>query len=311
MSRIGEIARSLTSDLEGDLQFISQNGLKARHHELMVPTLNNLEIRLVDETRQKSGSFKYRGAVLGVRDSRRGVVACGSGNFPIAVGQAASDLAVPALLVMPDDAPERKKQLACQSGPETLFVPRAQFVQTAKEEADARGWNALHPFHDPGMLLGSCTLGIEIAEAIAAFGSPKDAVLVACGGGGLAAGMTIGLRLRGAANPVYVVEPKTHPRLAAARAAGHPIEIIPTELTRCDALRATKIGYLAFDAIGSLDVSLTTATDEGVLAAQSLMAERCKVFAEPSGALALAAVLEGQIPGHHDRVWVVVCGGNT
>jgi threonine dehydratase len=310
MSRIGTIARSLTSDVEGDLQFISHNALKAGHHALMVPTLNKVEIHLVDETRQKSGSFKYRGAVLGVRNGRRGVVACGSGNFPIAVGQAASSLGVPALLVMPDDAPLRKKQLAYQSGSETLFVPRAQFVQIAKEKADTCNWDALHPFQDPAMLLGSCTLGIEIAEAIAAFGSPKDAVLVACGGGGLAAGMTLGLRLQGAANPVYVVEPKTHPRLAAARTAGHPIEIIPKELTRCDALRATKIGDLAFDAIGYLNVSLATATDDGVLAAQALLAERCKVYAEPSGALALAALLEGQIPGDHDRVWVVVCGGN-
>lgn len=311
MSRIGKIARSLSGDVEGDLQFIAQNALRARHHTLMAPTLSGVEIRLVDETRQKSGSFKYRGAALGVRNSRRGVVACGSGNFPIAVGQAASSLGVPALLVMPDDAPAHKKQLAYQSGSETLFVPRAQFVQIARQEAEARDWNALHPFQDPGMLLGSCTLGIEIAEAIAAFGSPKDAILVACGGGGLAAGMTIGLRLQGAANPVYLVEPETHPRLAAARKAGHPIEIVPKQLTRCDALRATKIGDLAFDAIGYLDILLATATDDGVLAAQSLMAEGCGVYAEPSGALALAALLEGQITRDHDRVWVVVCGGNV
>jgi threonine dehydratase len=305
-----KIAQSLTGDVEGDLQFISDNVLKARRHEVTLPTLDNLKVHLIDETRQKSGSFKYRGAVLGVRNSERGVVACGSGNFPIAVGQAASSLGLSALLVMPDDAPPLKKQLAQQSGSQTRFVGRAEFVQIAKEEADDRGWNALHPFQIPEMLLGSCTLGIEIAEAIESYGSSTDAVVVACGGGGLAVGTTLGLRLKGAANAVYVVEPMTHPRLAAAYLAGRPIEISPKGPTNCDALRVTQIGSLAFDIIQNLDVSLATASDDGVLEAQSLMAEKCGVYAEPSGAVALAALLENRIPSHHDRLWVVVCGGN-
>jgi threonine dehydratase len=291
--------------------FISDSVFKARHHELTSPTLDNLKVHLIDETHQKSGSFKYRGAVLGVRNSERGVVACGSGNFPIAVGQAASSLGRSALLIMPDDAPPRKKKLAQQSGSETRFVRRAEFVQIAREEADARGWNALHPFQNPEMLLGSCTLGLEVAEAIESSGSPTDAVVVACGGGGLAAGITLGLRLKGAANAIYVVEPMTHPRLAAAYAAGRPVEISPNGQTNCDALRVTRIGNLAFDVIQNLGVSLATASDDGVLDAQSLMAEQCGVYAEPSGALALAALLESRILTNHNRVWVVVCGGNV
>lgn len=310
MPHISSVTQKLSDDVGGDLRFISQNVAKARYHELAVPVQLVPRVRLVDETRQKSGSFKYRGAVLGVRNSRKGVVACGSGNFPIAVGQAASSLGVPALLVMPDDAPPRKRQLAGQTGSEMLLVPRREFVQIAREAAAARDWDALHPFLDPAMLLGSCTLGIEIAEGIAALGSPDDAVVVACGGGGLAAGLAIGLRSHGATNSIYVVEPASHSRLAAARSAGRPVETAPSGLTICDALRATKIGDLAFEAIERCNVSLTTASDEGVLAAQSLMVEQCNVFPEPSGALALAAVLEDRLLGKHENAWAVVCGGN-
>jgi threonine dehydratase len=310
MASESKIAKSLTSDVEGDLQFISNHVLKARCHQLTLPNTEKTEVYLIDETHQKSGSFKYRGAVLGIRNSERGVVACGSGNFPIAVGQAASSLGRSALLVMPDDAPPHKKKLAQQSGSETRFVKRAEFDQIAREEADARGWNALHPFKNPEMLLGSCTLGLEVAEAIKSSGSPTDAVIVACGGGGLAAGTALGLRLKGAANTLYVTEPMTHPRLAAAYAASRPVEINPKGQTNCDALRVTRIGDLAFDVIQNLGVSLATASDDGVLEAQWLMAEKCEVHAEPSGALALAALLEGQIPSNHERVWVIVCGGN-
>ncbi|WP_173087905.1 pyridoxal-phosphate dependent enzyme [Devosia sp. 1635] len=267
-------------------------------------------LRLVDETRQISGSFKFRGALLGVRNSRRGVVACGSGNFPIAAGHAAASLGVPALLVMPDDTPARKQQLARGTGSETLPAPRGDFVRIAREAAVSRDWTALHPFQDASMLIGSSSLGLEMAEAIVEFGSPNDAVVVACGGGGLAAGVAIGLRLRGLPNRIYVVEPPTHSRLAAARAVGHPVEINPTGQTICDVLRATRIGDLAFAVMESCNVALTTASDSGVLLAQSLMAQKCAVFPEPSGALALAAVLEERIPAIHTQAWVVVCGGN-
>lgn len=305
-----ETTQKLSNEFERDLQFVLNNVGNVQHHKLTLPKLENLEVRLIDETRQEGGSFKYRGAVLGARNNRRGVVACGSGNFPIAVGLAASKLSLPALLVMPDDAPQLKKKLALGSGSETLFVPRSEFVQIAKEEADIRGWNALHPFKSPEMLVGSCTLGFEVAEAIDSYGSPTDAVVVACGGGGLAAGTALGLRLKGAANTVYAVEPETYPRLAAAFAAGCPVEINPTGHTNCDALRVTEIGQLAFDTIQELDVSTTIASDEAVAAAQSLMAEECGVYAESSGALALAALLENRLPRKHRRIWVVVCGGN-
>ena len=100
-----------------------------------------------------------------------------------------------------------------------------------------------------------------MAEQIEAVGSAADAVVVACGGGGLAAGLALGLRLKGADNPIYAAEPEHYPRLAAAFAAGRPVEIAPSGQTSCDALRVTEIGNRAFEAIRALDVRATIATD--------------------------------------------------
>jgi threonine dehydratase len=302
------IARQLSTDLEGDIRFIRKNVVPHRHHRLALP---DFDVHLIDETRQKGGSFKYRGAILGVRSNPRGVVAFGSGSFPIAVGLAAASLNVPALVVMPDDAPPIKKTLAQESGSETRFVPRAAFAQIVQAEASTRGWQVLHPFQDPQMLVGSCSLGFELASEIESLGSASDPVLVACGGGGLAAGVALGLRLKGADNPVYAVEPVHYPSLAAALAAGQPAQIEPSGLTTCDALRVTQIGALAFDTMRTVGVTATTATDAGVAAAQSLLAGACGIRAEPSGALALAALLENRVPANGGRAWAIVCGGNA
>ena len=81
-------------------------------------------IRIKDETVQRSGSFKFRGAVLGVRNAERGVVAAGAGNFPIAVGLAAQALNKPACLVMPSDAPVFKREQAQKTGAEIKIAER-------------------------------------------------------------------------------------------------------------------------------------------------------------------------------------------
>lgn len=308
---MNDVLESISADFANDLQFVLSNVTRSRHRRLILSELDNLEINLIDETRQKGGSFKYRGAVLGVNKYRQGVVASGSGNFPIAVGLAASNLSVQALLVMPDDAPQPKKELARQSGSEVIFGPRTEFTRMANAEAARREWATLHPFRNPEMLIGSFSLGQEIAGAIKQHGTPSDAVVVACGGGGLAAGTALGLLMGDAPNTTYVVEPEHYPRLSAAFAAGAPTVISPTGATICDAVRVTQIGELAFDTLKKLDVVVTTASDAAVVAAQRLMAEECQIYAEPSGALALASVLEGRLQGRHDRLWVVVCGGNS
>lgn len=304
-------AQMLSENLETDIEFVLNHSAPVQFADLTPVAKNSREIRLVDEARQHAGSFKYRGAILGVSKHPEGVVACGSGNFPIAVGLAASKLAIPATVVMPDDAPAAKREMALNSGSEVLLVPRPDFVDRAELEAKARGLPLLHPFRDASMLVGSCSLGVELARAMKDDGSPDDAIVVACGGGGLAAGTSLGLRISGLENDIYVAEPEHYPRLYAAFNVSHPVEIVAQEQTICDALRVTEIGSLAFSILQKIGVRTLAASDAGVIEAQALMARETGIQAEPSGALALAAISEQELPRSYRRLWVIICGGNV
>lgn len=268
-------------------------------------------IHIKDETVQCGGSFKFRGAILGARNAERGVVSAGAGNFPIAVGLAARALGKPACLIMPSDAPAFKREQALQTGAEIIIVERSELTDHAQMEARKHGWRNLHAFEDMEMIAGSYTLGSEVAAAIQARGAASDAVVVACGGGGLAAGVALALRSRSVSAAIYVVEPATHQRYARAREAGMPVRIDPTGDTLCDALRSRQIGAHAFDILERSNVQLCAVSDEHVHDASALLHGTCGIRVEPSGALAMGAVLAGVIDSEHSRVWVVACGGNV
>lgn len=268
-------------------------------------------IHVKDETAQLSGSFKFRGAVLGVRNSKRGVVAAGAGNFPIAVGSAAKALAKSACLVMPRDAPLFKLEQAKRTGANVELVDRSELIERAKMEAQRLDWRNLHAFEDIEMIVGSYTLGSEIGVAIEESKSKSNAVVVACGGGGLAAGVALALRSYHTPAEIYVVEPETHQRYAYARERRAPIAIDPTGDTSCDALRSRRIGARAFDILEQSNVRVCAVSDELVRDAASLLHRFCDTRVEPSGAIALAAVLGGVVGKEHARIWVIACGGNV
>jgi threonine dehydratase len=296
----------------GDLQFIARHALKTplRSSPVLDAQVGRM-IHVKDETVQRSGSFKFRGAVLGVGNAERGVVAAGAGNFPIAVGLAAQVLDKPACLMMPSDAPDLKRDQARKTGAEIKLAERSELTARAQAEARGRGWRNLHAFEDVEMIAGSYTLGSELAAAIEASSPASDAVVVACGGGGLAAGVTLALRSRSISAAIYVVEPATHRRYARAREAGMPVQIEPSGDTICDALRSRQIGTRAFEILERSNVRVCAVDDQLAQGAMTLLDEACGIRVEPSGALAMGAVLAGAIGSEHSRVWVIACGGNV
>lgn len=211
-------------------------------------------VHIKDETIQLSGSFKFRGAILGVRNSIEGVVAAGAGNFPIAVGLAAKTLAKSARLIMPSDVPLFKLEQAKRTGADIELVHRSELIERAQIEARKLGWRNLHAFEDDEMIAGSYTLGLEIAVATA---------------------------------------------------------IDPTGDTSCDALRPRKIGARAFDILEQSSVRVYAVNDERVREASSLLHRFCGIRVEPSGAIALGAILGGIVGKEHDRIWAIACGGNV
>ena len=268
-------------------------------------------VHVKDETLQRSGSFKFRGAILGVRNSAHGAVAAGAGNFPIAVGLAARTLGKPACLIMPSDAPAFKLEQARKTGADIRLTDRSEMIERAEVEAQLRGWRNLHAFEDAEMITGSYTLGLEITLAIEESNSSSNAVVVACGGGGLASGVVLALRARSISAEIYVVEPESHPRYARARERRGPITIDPAGVTSCDALRSRKIGQRAFEILERSNVHICAIGDDLVGDAGCLLYRTCDIRAEPSGAVALGAVLGGKIGKEHSRIWVIACGGNA
>jgi threonine dehydratase len=306
----GEVALfDLSAD---DLQFISRLALQTpmRSSSVLDAQIGRT-IRIKDETVQRGGSFKFRGAILGTKNAERGVVAAGAGNFPIAVGLAARALGKPACLVMPSDAPAFKREQARETGAEIIIAERSELNDHAQMEARKRGWRNLHAFEDMEMIAGSHTLGSEVAASIQASSAASDAVVVACGGGGLAAGVALALRSRSVSAAIYVVEPATHPRYARAREAGMPVRIAPTGDTLCDALRSRQIGAHAFEILEQSNVLMCAVGDELVHDASALLHGMCGIRVEPSGALAMGAVLAGVVGSEHSRVWIIACGGNV
>jgi threonine dehydratase len=265
----------------------------------------------MDETIQNGRSFKFRGAILGVRNADRGVVAAGAGNFPIAVGLAARALAKPALLIVPPDAPAFKLEQAQQTGASIKLIDRSALVECAQTEAQARAWSNLHAFESVEMIAGSYTLGLELAGAINDAGPASDVVIVACGGGGLAAGVALALRSQSIDAEIHVAEPETHRRYARAREAGTPVSIVPSGTTICDALQSRKIGAMAFEILERCDARHCSVSDALVREASDLLQQTCSVRVEPSGAVALGAALGGSIASPRKRLWVIACGGNV
>ncbi|WWP82943.1 pyridoxal-phosphate dependent enzyme [Bradyrhizobium sp. 26S5] len=204
-----------------------------------------------------------------------------------------------------------QKEQARETGAEIKIVERSELVDCARMDARQRGWRNLHAFEDVEMIAGSYTVGSEIAAAIQANGPASDAVIVACGGGGLAAGVALALRSWSIPAAIYVAEPETHQRYARAREIGMPVRIDPPGETLCDALRSRQIGARAFEILQRSNVQVCAVNDESVQRAAGLLLGTCGIRVEPSGALAMAAVLGGVVDSELSRVWVVACGGNV
>ena len=212
---------------------------------------------------------------------------------------------------MPRDAPAFKRERARETDAEIVIAERSELTAHARMEAQKRGWRNLHAFEDIEMIAGSYTLGSEVAAAIQASSAASDAVVVACGGGGLAAGVALALRSLSVSAAIYVVEPATHPRYARAREAGMPVSINPSGDTLCDALRSRQIGAHAFEILERSNVRVCAVSDAHVHDASAILHGTCGIRAEPSGALAMGAVLAGVVGQEHSRLWVVACGGNV
>ncbi len=270
------------------------------------------------ETLQRTGSFKFRGAynkIARLPDSAReaGVVAFSSGNHAQGVAHAAQLCGLPAVIVMPSDAPEMKVANTRAYGAEVrlydrYFEDRESVAAAIVEETGA---TLIKPYDDPAVIAGQGTCGLEIARQAAARGAAMDAVLLCCGGGGLAAGSALALRTLTPETEIYVVEPEGFDDHARSLQAGERLGNEPGARSICDALLAPRPGALTFEINRRLLSGGLAVSDAEVAEAVAFAYRTLKLVVEPGGAVCLAAVLSGKLPVAGRTVALTLSGGNV
>ena len=280
--------------------------------------LTGARVLLKAETLQRTGSFKFRGAYSRLSalspDLRQGgVVAFSSGNHAQGIAAAAALLDMPAVIVMPRDAPRPKRERTAALGAEVVLYDREREDREAiaSDLARQRGAVLVPPYDDPLVIAGQGTVGREIAEDIARLDHGLDCVLVNASGGGLTAGIALAVKARFPAARIFTAEPAGFDDHARSFRSGRRESNPALTGTICDALMAQTPGRLTFEINRALVENGVTATEEEVAGAVAFAFRELKLVVEPGGAVALAALLAGKLDVRGKTVVAVLSGGNV
>ncbi|QDL91597.1 threonine/serine dehydratase [Paroceanicella profunda] len=270
------------------------------------------------ECLQHTGSFKFRGAwsCLSSLDAglrARGVLAYSSGNHAQGVARAARIFGVPAVIIMPRDAPALKIANTRAMGAEVVLYDRAT---ESREEIGAtisaeRGLTLVRPYDDAQVIAGQGTAGLEIAEQAAEAGVTAADVLVCCGGGGLTSGIAVALADRAPGLRVRPCEPEGFDDATRSLAAGKRLANPALSGSICDAILTPSPGEITFPLLARHCGPGLAVSDEEALTAVALAWSRMKLVLEPGGAVALAAALFHGDKIEGDSVIAVASGGNV
>jgi threonine dehydratase len=270
------------------------------------------------ETLQRTGSFKFRGAynkVSSIPQDRRagGVVAFSSGNHAQGVAAAARLLGLPAVIVMPSDAPRPKRERTEELGAQVLLYDRAREDREAiaRAIAEQRGATLVPPYDDPLVIAGQGTTGREIVDDLAAERIVPDVVIVNASGGGLTAGIALAVKARAPDARVYTAEPQGFDDHARSFRTGQREVNAAASGSICDALMSPTPGRITFEINRALVADGLTASDDEVARAVAFAFRELKLVVEPGGAVGLAALLTGKVDVAGKVAVAVLSGGNV
>jgi len=277
---------------------------------LIETKVNGARVWLKCECLQTGHAFKLRGATnrllqLSADERPRGVVAYSSGNHAQGVAIAAKRLGIPAVIVMPADAPKVKIEATRSHGAEiVLYDRRTQSREAiASRLADERGAVVVPSFDDPAIVAGQGTVGLEILEQMPV---PPVRIVVPCGGGGLSSGIAL-------ACPdlqIVIVEPEGWDDMKRSLEKGEIVPVGPdAPPTLCDALQTPRVSPITFTILRGRKAIALWVSDEEVKDAVRFAWSEHGLVVEPGGAAALAAVLAGKVDVVEGSV-VVLSGGN-
>jgi threonine dehydratase len=284
------------------------------------PELNDrlgARIFLKPETLQRTGSFKFRGAlntVLQTQAERRsnGVVAFSSGNHAQGVAAAAALFSIPATIVMPKDAPAPKIAGTRRLGADIVFYDRYKDDREAiaREIVERTGATLIEPFDNAMVVAGQGTVGLELASDAKMRGVTLDAILAPCGGGGLVTGIALAVSEASPGTKVIAVEPERFDGMRLSLAAGVRTTALGGVASLADALMAPMPGRIPFALAKTLLVNAISVSDTDLQSAVSYAFQRLKLIVEPGGSAALAAILSKKYDVKNKSVAIVLTGAN-
>lgn len=280
--------------------------------------LSGGRVFLKPECLQRTGSFKFRGAWnfisrLSKENNAGGVVAYSSGNHAQGVAAAARIMGLPALIVMPQDAPAIKKRNTMALGAEVVTYDR--FTENREEIGGAiaaqRKAELVPPYEHPWIIAGQGTAGLELVQDLEALGERPDAVLVCTGGGGLTAGIALAVRELVPGAQVFACEPVGYDDYGRSLAAGARVGNAAGPMSICDAIVTPMPGELTFAVNQPRVAGGLAVSDDEVREAVRFAFETLKLVVEPGGAVALAAILAGKLDCCGKTVAATLSGGNA
>jgi threo-3-hydroxy-L-aspartate ammonia-lyase len=264
------------------------------------------------ENYQRMGAFKFRGAYNALaqfspEQKKRGVCAFSSGNHAQGIALSAKLLGMPAAIVMPLDSPVVKMAATRGYGAEVITYDRYTEDRMAigQKLAEERGMTLIPPYDHAHVMAGQGTVAFELLQDV----PQLDTLLVCLGGGGLISGCAVAAKHLNPKIRVIGVEPEAGNDAQQSKAAGKIIKI-DTPKTIADGAQTQFVGNLTFPVIQELVDEIVTVSDAQLIEAMRFAASRMKMVIEPTGGLAMAAVMQGVVNLKGQRVGVIISGGN-
>ena len=273
------------------------------------------QVFLKAENLQRTGAYKLRGAYnrmskLTASERKRGVVAASAGNHAQGVALAASKLGIKATIFMPIGASLPKVQATKGYGAEVVLTGAtfAECLKTAQEFSQKKNAVFIPPFDHIDVVIGQGTVGLEIMNEL----PDVDNIVVAIGGGGLAAGVAVAAKLSAKANgrkvKVYGVQSEHAAPYVPSMKSGKLTEVVTTP-TIADGIAVSKPGRIPFELIKKHVDKVVTVSENEIAKAILVLLERAKQVVEPAGAVGVAALIAGKLKLKGKTV-VILSGGN-
>jgi threonine dehydratase len=302
------------------LQDIQQAAVRIKPYAHLTPVITNeslnqlvgAQVFLKCENMQKVGAFKFRGACNAVyslndEEAMHGVCTHSSGNHAQAVALAAKLRGIPAYIVMPNNAPQVKKDAVAGYGGQITFCePTLEARESTLERIRLdTGANVIHPYNDERVIAGQGTAALELLDEV----PNLDAVIAPVGGGGLLSGTSIAAEGLQANIRIIGAEPEMADDAYHSMKEG---KLIPSNnpKTIADGL-LTSLGTLTYPIVREHVEQIITVSEQGIIDTMKFIWERTKVIIEPSAAVAVSVLWEKKINLSGLKVGVILSGGNV